>query len=49
MKKWGSVRIIPGEWETGEIPIYDIDGRIIWGLTARITQSIVRTLTGEKR
>ena len=38
-------------WRVGnwEIPIYDIDGRIIWGLTARITQSIVRTLTGEKR
>lgn len=36
-------------WRVGnwEIPIYDIDGRIIWGLTARITRSIVDALTKE--
>lgn len=33
-------------WRTGiwHIPIYDIDGRIIWGLTARITQNLVDVL-----
>ncbi len=30
-----------GEWE---IPIYDVQSRIIWGLTARITENIVRVL-----
>lgn len=30
-------------WRVGnwEIPIYDIDGRIIWGLTARITENLI--------
>ncbi len=30
-------------WRTGiwEIPVYDIDGRIIWGLTARITANLI--------
>lgn len=32
-----------GEWE---IPIYDVEGRIIWGLTARITENMVRVLGG---
>lgn len=30
-----------GEWE---IPIYDAGGRIIWGLTARITANMIRVL-----
>ena len=30
-----------GDWE---IPIYDVEGRIIWGLTARITANMVRVL-----
>lgn len=34
------------KWRVGEwsIPIYDIDGRIIWGLTARITGNLIETL-----
>lgn len=34
------------QWRVGnwQIPIYDIDGRIIWGLTARITENLVETL-----
>ncbi len=38
-------------WRVGnwEIPIYEIDGRVIWGLTARITLSIANTLTGKDR
>lgn len=36
-------------WRTGnwQIPIYDIDGRIIWGLTARITGALVDTIQNE--
>lgn len=30
-----------GQWD---IPIYDIDGRIIWGLTARITGNLIDEL-----
>lgn len=30
-----------GDWE---IPIYDVEGRIIWGLTARITADMIRVL-----
>ncbi len=35
-------------WRTSDydIPVYDIDGRIIWGLTARITERIVEILKG---
>ena len=31
-------------WRTGkwEIPVYEIDGRVIWGLTARITADLIR-------
>ncbi len=30
-------------WRTSEhdIPVYDIDGRIIWGMTARITENVI--------
>lgn len=31
-----------GQWD---IPIYDVQGRIIWGLTARITENMIRVLT----
>ena len=33
-------------WRTTEhdIPIYDIDGRIIWGMTARITENMTRII-----
>ena len=33
-------------WTTpsNDIPVYDIDGRIIWGLTGRITENVVNTL-----
>lgn len=33
-------------WRTPsyDIPVYDIDGRVIWGLTGRITESIAETL-----
>lgn len=33
-------------WRVGQwiIPIYDLDGRIIWGLTARITEQILETI-----
>lgn len=30
-----------GQWD---IPVYDVDGRIIWGLTGRITADIAETL-----
>lgn len=30
-----------GKWD---IPIYDIDGRVIWGLTARITANLIEEL-----
>ena len=34
------------QWRVGDwqIPIYDVDGRIIWGLTARITKNILENL-----
>lgn len=34
------------QWRVGnwQIPIYDIDGRIIWGLTARITENLMEIL-----
>lgn len=34
------------QWRVGNwvIPIYDIDERIIWGLTARITANIIHTI-----
>ena len=33
-------------WRVGHwtIPIYDVDGRVIWGLTARITEQVLATL-----
>lgn len=33
-------------WRVGQwtIPIYDVDGRVIWGLTARITEKILETV-----
>ena len=33
-------------WRVGQwtIPIYDVDGRVIWGLTARITEKLLETL-----
>jgi len=33
-------------WRVGRwvIPIYDVDGRVIWGLTARITEKVLETL-----
>lgn len=33
-------------WRTSEhdIPVYDIDGRIIWGMTARITERVITIL-----
>ena len=33
-------------WRTSEhdIPVYDIDGRIIWGMTARITERVTEIL-----
>lgn len=35
-------------WRVGQwvIPIYDVDGRVIWGLTARITEKVLDTLAG---
>lgn len=38
------------QWRVGEwdIPIYDIDGRIIWGLTARITKNMVDFLKSKR-
>lgn len=34
------------QWRVGDwtIPIYYIDGRVIWGLTARITEQVLKTL-----
>lgn len=34
------------KWRNGQwnIPVYDVDGRIIWGLTGRITADIIETL-----
>lgn len=33
-------------WRTGQwdIPIYEVDGRVIWGLTARITGNLLQVL-----
>ncbi|MBR3147067.1 MAG: CoA pyrophosphatase [Eubacterium sp.] len=33
-------------WRTpsNDIPVYDIDGRVIWGLTGRITENVIETL-----
>lgn len=33
-------------WRTSDhdIPVYDIDGRIIWGMTARITERVIEIL-----
>ena len=33
-------------WRVGQwtIPIYAVDGRVIWGLTARITEKLLETL-----
>lgn len=38
------------QWRVGnwQIPIYDIDGRIIWGLTARITENLIEILQRKK-
>ena len=43
-KKVGIERDYP--WRTSEhdIPVYDMGGRIIWGMTARITERVVETL-----
>lgn len=43
-EKLGISRDYP--WRAGkwDIPIYDIDGRIIWGLTARITANLIEEL-----
>lgn len=37
-------------WRTTEhdIPVYDIDGRIIWGLTARITENVLGVIQDQK-
>ena len=37
-------------WRTPEydIPVYDIDGRVIWGITGRITENIIETLVSMK-
>lgn len=37
------------QWRVGDwqIPIYDIDGKIIWGLTARITENLIEVLQGK--
>ncbi|MGF6376233.1 coenzyme A diphosphatase NUDT7 [Clostridiales Family XIII bacterium PM5-7] len=34
------------QWRVGNwvIPIYDIEGRIIWGLTARITENVIHSI-----
>lgn len=36
----------PYKWRGGRsiVPIYDIDGRVIWGLTARITKRMIEAL-----
>jgi len=38
----------PYKWRKGRaiVPIYDIDGRVIWGLTARITKRMIDVLRG---
>jgi len=35
-----------GKWE---IPIYDIESRIIWGLTARITDNVIKTIVYDNK
>ncbi len=35
-----------GDWD---IPIYDVEGRIIWGLTARITEQLLRVMENDQR
>ena len=29
----------------GSVPIYEVDGRVIWGLTARITKHFLEIIT----
>ena len=38
-------------WRTPEydIPVYDIDGRVIWGLTGRITENVVKQLRRKQK
>ena len=39
------------KWAKGcnEIPIYNFEGRPIWGITARITHDFIRVMKGEKK
>jgi len=38
-------------WKTGslDVPIYTYEGKIIWGLTGRITDNLIKILKGEKK
>ncbi len=40
----------PYNWRKGRsyIPVYDMDGRVIWGLTARITKKFIETVKERK-
>ena len=40
----GIGRDYPWHTPSNDIPLYDIDGRVIWGLTARITENVIETL-----
>ncbi len=49
-EKVGIGRDYPWRTASYDIPVYDIEGRVIWGLTARITENVIQTLKkGEKR
>ncbi len=47
-EKVGITRDYPWRTGTWEIPVYEINDRIIWGLTARITMQIIEVINGKK-
>ena len=48
-EKVGIDRNYPWRTPANDIPVYDIDGRIIWGLTGRITENVIDTIRDMKR
>ena len=44
-EKVGISRDYPWKTPANDIPVYDIEGKIIWGLTGRITEKVIDTIS----